>query len=166
MKSILLALSVFFGALAQAQVLQGQLTTISKFDNRPVSVKEWNAFMTFLKSDPYFSKSDIVSMTPDQWNSEKITAENQDSPVTGVSWKQANAYCEWRGEMATYLNTHVKVTSYRQMLDDNKLAKVVVTYRLPTGEEYIKMAKKAGKGTAGFHCVYTSTTRSLYAATW
>ena len=159
MKSLILTCGFLCSSfLLNAQVIPDLNTKTVHFDQQNVSNQEWNTFMIFIKNDGGFSKKYIASMTPDNWLSGKLGAKSKDLAVTGVSWMQAQEYCKWRSELATYLNTHIEATNCQQMRTDNKLAKTIITYRLPTEVEFSKMmASKSrnSKDNAGFRCVYS-----------
>lgn len=160
MRLVMLMLCVLGGFVVNAQVFVSKSAPIVRLDQREVSNKDWSAFIQFMKNDPGFSKQYIQSMLPDQWTTTSITPKNEDSKVVGVSWYQAMAYCKWRSVIATYLDGHTKTGTYQQMQADNKLAKTVVTYRLPTEKEWNILAANSttstGKSTPGigFRCVY------------
>jgi|GEM_PF-4254180 len=159
MKSLILAIGFLCTSpLLNAQVIPNLNAKTAHFDQQNVSNRDWNNFMKFMQNDGGFSKKFIASMTPDKWSSVSVDEKAQDLAVTGVSWVQAQEYCKWRSELTTYLNTHVKVGRYQQMLVDNKLAKTIITYRLPTRVEFKKMVdgqSKSSKDAGGFRCVYS-----------
>ena len=160
MKSLILAIGFLCTSpLLNAQVIPDLNGKTVHFDQQNVSNQDWNAFMKFIKNDGGFSKKYIASVTPDKWSSVSVDEKvQQHLAVTGVSWVQAQEYCKWRSELATYLNTHTEVTNYQQMMSDNKLAKTIFTYRLPTGVEFRKMVASKSKNsddTGGFRCVYS-----------
>lgn len=161
MKLIIIVLSILYCPAVSAQFLPDKPASIH-IDQREVSNEEWAAFIRFMKTDPAFSPTYIRSMHPDR----RATTQNEGIAVTGVSWKQATAYCKWRSTLATYLNTHTKGNTYRQMLTDNERAKIIITYRLPTEEEWKRMAlNKNGvnspKAGSGFRCVYVCSTKKI-----
>ncbi|QMW05782.1 formylglycine-generating enzyme family protein [Spirosoma foliorum] len=147
MPSALLALSFFYYSVTSAQPI---------VDQQPVSNKNWSIFLQAIHNDPALSKKLGQSMTPDQWGKQQTSPKNQDAPVVGVSWHQALAYCEWRSVTATYLLTHAKIAPYQTMQMANASAKTLVTYRLPSEQEWKKFAShftsKANSGIS-FHCV-------------
>jgi formylglycine-generating enzyme required for sulfatase activity len=167
MRTLLLVLSTLFSPLLNAQTYQNTLSTHVSIDQRPVSNQEWSTFMEFMKNDPAFSDKDVVTMTPQGWSPEKLSKTNSNLAVTGVSWQQANRYCEWRSELLTYLHTHTQTTNYVKMRDDNRLAKTYITYRLPTGTEYTQLMqqnKTANKESHnGFRAVSLTQTRNSVA---
>lgn len=149
MKTSLIAAFVFCSSMAFAQV--NFTEKIVYADKKEVSNKDWAAFIGFISEDPAFSQKYVQSMLPDGWNNLKMNAVTRDRAVTGVSWDQALAYCQWKSELATYLQSHAKAASYKHMEADNKLAKSFISYRLPTEREFSKMNTKSG---TGFRCVY------------
>jgi formylglycine-generating enzyme required for sulfatase activity len=164
MRTLLIALSVFLSSLANAQIVPNLHVSTVQVDKRQVSNQDWNTFLEFMKKDDSFSPADVVNMTPEDWSQVKLSTKNKDQDVKGVSWKQATAYCEWRSELLTYLNTHTRAASYERMVADNKLAKTRITYRLPTGEEYVRLVSakaEKSKGDVGFRGVYFVKTVTL-----
>lgn len=149
MKVALIALSFFCYSVAGAQIV---------VDQHPVSNKNWSVFLQSIKNDPTLSKKYGQSMTPDQWGKDQASLKNQDTPVIGVSWQQALAYCDWRSVTATYLHTHSKVSTYQTMQIANASAKTLITYRLPSDTEWEKLASRFTDKTypgIGFRCVHT-----------
>ena len=148
MKLNLIVVSFFCCLVAKAQI---------SIDQHPVSNKNWATFLHFVKHDPAFSTKYAQSMLPDQWSRTQTSVKNQDEPVIGVSWQQALAYCEWRSVVATYLHTHATAATYQAMKLANTSAKTLITCRLPTEQEFNKLASrftdKANSGI-GFRCVY------------
>lgn len=156
MKSILIIAAVVGCSFANAQILPTSLTKQEvNINQRLVSNKEWAEFLTFISKDPSFSKEYIQSVTPLGWSS-KSMIKNGDSAVTGVSWLQANEYCKWKSEVNTYLYSHSSCVTYSKMLEENRLSKTRVTYRLPTGAESDSVAgtSKNSENGIGFRCVY------------
>jgi formylglycine-generating enzyme required for sulfatase activity len=151
MRTSLIAAIVFCSSVAFAQVNFTEKMVYA--DKKEVSNKDWVAFVGFISKDPGFSKKYVQSMIPEGWNNLKMNAETQNRAVTGVSWEQAVAYCQWKSELTTYLQSHAKAASYKHMEADNKLAKSFIAYRLPTEREFNKMNTKSGR--TGFRCVYT-----------
>lgn len=164
MRTLLIALSVFLSSLASAQIVPNLHISAVQVDKRQVSNQDWNTFLDFMKKDDSFSPADVANMTPKGWSLVNLNVKNRDLHVTGVSWNQATAYCKWRSELLTYLNTHTRAASYEQMSADNKLAKTFITYRLPTGEEYVRLVSakvEKSKGDIGFRGVYSVKTVAL-----
>ncbi|OIN60486.1 SUMF1/EgtB/PvdO family nonheme iron enzyme [Arsenicibacter rosenii] len=144
MKTLLLALGLMAGSTAQAQPV--------RFDQQPVSNKEWAAFLQFARKDPALSKT-YTTLVPDQWEKTTLTRTNAEKPVTGVSWQQAETYCRWRSAVATYRQTHNAVAPYQAMEKANATAKTQVIYRLPTSQEWETLASRFNGENIGFRCV-------------
>lgn len=148
MKKLLLALACVTGLTVQAQVT---------LDQRPVSNKEWAAFLQFAEHDPAFAKN-YKTLIPDQWSKAATARANADKPVTGVSWQQAETYCQWRSAVATYRQTHTAPASWQVMEKANAAAGRQVVYRLPTEQEWEKLAVRQGRSEGiGFRCVQLPT---------
>jgi hypothetical protein len=119
--------------------------TISK----PVSNKDWSDFLRFLESDATFSAEYVQSMLPDNWEK-----ENDDCPVLGVSWLQAQEFCKWRSVLSTYTEANSEKVVFSEMVEKNLLSKKHITYRLPTESEWNALVKTRHKvDNAGFICV-------------
>jgi len=117
----------------------------------PVTNKDWSEFIRFIETDAAFSREYVQSMRPDNWK-----MQNDDKPVYGVSWHQAQEFCEWRSVIATYQNSNSERADFSKMQEKNKWAKELVTYRLPTELEFNEMvADKKFEGDEGFVCVYS-----------
>lgn len=154
MKLIFIALFVVCSCFANAQIVPGFNTKSIQMDEKPVTNKEYGAFLQFIKSDKGFSNEYVRLMFPDGWSLNKVNQENQNQAVKGVSWKQAMEYCKWKSEVVTYLQTHKKTTAFSQMKADNQLANTVIVCRLPTEAEYVKLGPKTVSGGVGFRCIY------------
>lgn len=155
MRSILIVVGFFCCLAANAQISIDQSPVI---DHQPVSRKEWSVFFQFVKSDPTFSKKYYQSLIPNQWGKQQSSSNLQDMPVTGVSWQQAQDYCEWRSIVSTYLNTHSRAGTYQEMRAANISAKTLITYRLPTEQEWLKFASHSANKTIkgiGVHCIHS-----------
>jgi hypothetical protein len=123
-------------------------TTISQ---NPVSNAEWSEFIRFIESDTGFSKEYVHAMIPDGWQ-----MQEDDKPVSGVSWQQAQEFCKWRSVITTYNNSNSEKAIFSQMLERNKSAKELVTFRLPTAAEFNELvSRKNINGDDGFICVYS-----------
>ncbi len=153
MKSFIIMLSVVWCSLTNAQILPDMTSQSVQMDQHAVSNKDWSVFLKFIKSAPDFSKEYLRSMIPHQWTIDKTSLKNQNSPVTGISWAQAVAYCQWKSEVSTYLNAHNGLAPYRRMQAENKRVKTMITYRLPTGNEW-RRSGRTTKAVPGSQCVY------------
>ncbi len=132
-------LGCLYGSVATAQFVVCKRPEVVQIDRREVSNKEWAAFLQFTRNDPALSRKYSQSMKPSQWSSNKLSLNRQHEPITGISWQQALAYCDWRSITATYLATHAKPATYQQMKQANARAKTRITYRLPTDEEFKRL---------------------------
>jgi formylglycine-generating enzyme required for sulfatase activity len=164
MRTLLFLLCTLFCSQGQAQLVQNTNNESVKIDKYPVSNQDWYHFIKFMKNDPAFSEKDVLAMTPHQWSPEKLDPKNKDRAVTGVSWQQATRYCQWKSELLTYLNTHIKPAAYQQMCKDNKLAVNHITYRLPSGAEYQSLVRPnatCATGGTGFRGVYLTHNKGM-----
>jgi hypothetical protein len=126
-------------------------------DNQSVSVsaqeisnKDWAEFLTFIASDVAFSEAYVQSMQPDNWEN----ARPDKKPVYGVSWTQAQEFCKWRSVFTTYQHCYSAQVEFSEMLEQNRMAKKLVTYRLPTESEFNQIKKRQNdKSASGLLCV-------------
>lgn len=117
-----------------------EVSSVSNLSENSVSYKEWSEFLVFMKNDTTVSKEYVQTIVPDQWNSISEVKRQSNEPVNGVSWYQANEFLKWRSVLVTYSRTHVGGQNYEQMMQLYSKAKVTVTYRLPTGDEFVRFA--------------------------
>ncbi|MEA5141292.1 SUMF1/EgtB/PvdO family nonheme iron enzyme [Arcicella rigui] len=141
MKYTLFALAMFVSFVSNAQVI---------FDSKPVSNKNWSEFLQFTQNDPTFVQQHKISLLPDNWKAVKTS--DAEKAVYGVSFQQAQAYCEWRSVVSTYLQNHSKPNSYKAMKAANALAKQSIEYRLPTEKEFEKLSASKPFQGGGFIC--------------
>lgn len=111
-------------------------------DETEISNISWQEYMYWTKNK-HGEKSDIYLATkPDSavWEEPMLNLyishpAYRDYPIVGVTWQQANDYCEWRSD---------RVMERILILQEDKPKMIVpskITYRLPTPAEWESVAK-------------------------
>lgn len=119
----------------------------------PVSNHDWLEFVTFIQNDPSFSSEYITSMLPDDWEKIPLEQKQNNQPVVGVSWYQANEFLNWKSVLTTYETSHSQKSNYEVMTKSNALSSTKITYRLPSQGEWNKFAAQTQIEEGGFHFV-------------
>jgi len=135
-------------------------------DETEITNISWREYMYWTERIYGKTSEQYIATIPDSnvWNNEFKAhylshSAYQNYPVVGISWKQATAFCEWRSERVME-----QVTIHKEM-KPNKNYPTKVTYRLPSSEEWERIAnasysektekklqtKYAGASTANFH---------------
>jgi formylglycine-generating enzyme required for sulfatase activity len=135
-------------------------------DETEITNMNWREYMYWMERTYGKSSEQYIGTIPDSsvWTKEYKTLYFShpaygDYPIVGVSWKQAKAFCDWRSERVME-----RVTINKEM-KPNKNYPTKVTYRLPSSEEWERIAnagytekiekklktKYKGASTANFH---------------
>ena len=122
------------------------------FDITEVRNVDWREFMSWTKENYGKKSKEYLLIIPDTtvWNKKGLEALQEkylthttfnDYPVVGISYEQALGYCKWRSDR---VNEAIYIKSNNLNISNNKSNKdypEIYKYRLPTKEEWEKIAK-------------------------
>ena len=100
-------------------------------DQEEIIVADWMEYVHYVEHRYGKDSEELMSAYPEGIASkEAIAKEKLTKPITGITLEQAKKYCEWRTDVVNSVNA------------ENGLG--LVSYSLPTEEQYAKLLKTFG----------------------